>query len=175
MTTLAHTGPISSVDAYASYVATAGYDNRVILWNADTRTALSQGRHDHLVNHCEFSHDGRYLATASSDYSARIWEVPGMRLTCVLAGHQDDVDMASFSPDDQLIATCALDRVIRIFDIRGQLLKALHGHTGNIISVRWTDDGKKLVSSSVDGTVWEWCVETGEQLVCHNMDARGRH
>ena len=109
MTQLRHAGPISSVASNGSLVATAGYDNRVILWDAASGVALAQGRHDHLVNHCEFSHDGQFLVTASSDYSARIWKVPEMQLQAVLGDHEDDVDMVAFSPDDQLLATCALD------------------------------------------------------------------
>lgn len=171
MTKLTHTGPISSVAVSNTYIATAGYDNRIILWDAKNNTAIGRGVHDHLVNHCEFSHDGTMLVTASSDYSARVWEVPGMRLQCVLAGHGDDVDMAAFSPDDSLIATCALDRVVRIFTLQGLCIKELHGHTGNIISVIWSSDGERLVSSSVDGTVREWDVKSGKELSCHNLDA----
>ena len=171
MTKLIHTGPISSVAVSGKYIATAGYDNRVILWDEENNTALGRGGHDHLVNHCEFNHVGSKLVTASSDYSARVWEIPSMRLLCVLAGHQDDVDMASFSPDDTLIATCALDRVVRIFTLQGQCLKELYGHTGNIISVMWSADGERLVSSSVDGTVREWDVQTGIEISCHNLDA----
>jgi WD40 repeat protein len=172
MTKLTHTGPISSVASQGKLVATAGYDNRVILWDVDSGQALSQGWHDHLVNHCEFSHDGKSLVTASSDYSARLWVLPEMRLQAVLAGHGDDVDMASFSPDDQKIATCALDRAVRIYDRLGICMKELRGHTGNIISVMWSADGNRLVSSSVDGTVREWDVTSGEQLHCHELAVR---
>jgi WD40 repeat protein len=78
--------------------------------------------------------------------------------------------MATFSPNDNQIATCALDRLIRIFNIDGQCLHTLSGHTGNIISVEWSHDGSRLVSSSVDGTVREWCAYSGKQITCHNMD-----
>jgi WD40 repeat protein len=151
-----HQGPIAGIAASGPFVATAGYDNRLILWDATSKRAVARSLHDHLVNHCTFSSDGRMVATASSDYSARVWEVPSLRLKATLIGHEDDVDMAVFSPDDTLVATCALDRTIRIFDISGRCLKVLRGHTGNILSVAWTRDGKRLVSSSVEGTVREW-------------------
>jgi WD40 repeat protein len=105
-----HVGPIAGVAAHGSWIASAGYDNRLILWDATSRRALARSAHDHLVNACAFSHDGRYLVSASSDYSARIWSLPDLRLIAVLGGHGDDVDMARFSPDDALVATCALDR-----------------------------------------------------------------
>jgi WD40 repeat protein len=165
-----HTGPISSVATYGPYVATGGYDNRIILWDSSTRKSLAQGLHDHLVNHCSFSSDGKWLVSAGSDYSARIWEVPSLRLRAVLTDHADDVDMAVFAPDNGAVATCALDRAVRIFDLSGHCLKTFWGHTGNIISLLWSQDGKRLVSSSVDGTVREWDIKTGLQLSCYDLD-----
>ena len=101
-----HQGPIAGIAAHGDLIATAGYDNKIILWNARLREALSRASHDHLVNHCSFSSDGRWLVSASSDYSARVWAIPSLRLHAVLPGHGDDVDMAVFSPDDRRIATC---------------------------------------------------------------------
>lgn len=167
-----HTGPISAVATYRSYIATSGYDNRVILWDALTKKPLAQGTHDHLVNHCVFSSDGKLLASASSDYSVRIWQVPSMRLQSILTEHEDDVDMAVFSPDDTLIATCALDKAVRVFDISGQCVKTFLGHTGNIISLLWSEDGRRLISSSVDGSVREWDVDGGVEISCHHLEVR---
>ncbi|MCK9394308.1 MAG: WD40 repeat domain-containing protein [Methylobacter sp.] len=165
-----HTGPISSVATHGAYIATGGYDNRVILWDSLTRKSLARGMHDHLVNHCAFSPDGKLLVSAGSDYTARIWELPTLRLLAVLTGHADDVDMAVFAPDNCAVATCALDRAVRVFDLSGRCLKTFWGHTGNIISLLWSRDGKRLVSSSVDGTVREWDIEKGIQLHCYNLD-----
>jgi len=164
-----HRGPIAAIAASGPYVATAGYDNQVIVWSADRREALSRGLHDHLVNHCAFNSQGSLLVSASSDYSARVWEVPSMRLRACLLGHSDDVDMAVFSPDDRLIATCALDLTIRIFDLSGTCLSLLSGHTGNIISVAWTRDGKGLVSCGVDGTIREWDATKGCETRCTDL------
>jgi toxoflavin biosynthesis protein ToxC len=167
-----HQGPIAGIAAAGPYVATAGYDNRLILWDAASKRAVARSFHDHLINHCVFSSDGTMVATASSDYSARIWDVPSLRLKATLIGHEDDVDMAVFSPDDTLVATCALDRTIRIFDLFGRCLKVLRGHTGNILSVAWARDGERLVSTSVDGTVREWNAATGTEIRRNNINVR---
>ena len=159
-----HEGPIAGIAAHGDFVATAGYDNKLILWDNKTRTALARGTHDHLVNNCAFSADGQWLVSASSDYSARVWALPSMRLQAVLPGHGDDVDMAMFSPDDQLIATCALDRMVRIFNLQGQCLTTCQGHTGNVLSLAWTPDSKHVVSTSVDGTIRKWDVTSGHEV-----------
>lgn len=167
-----HHGPIAGIAAAGPFVATAGYDNQLILWDASSKRAVARCFHDHLINNCSFSSDGRLIVSASSDYSARIWEVPSLRLKAALIGHEDDVDMAVFSPDDTKVATCALDRTIRIFDLSGCCLKVLRGHTGNILSVAWTRDGERLVSSSVDGTIREWNASTGCEVGCNDIKVR---
>ena len=160
-TGLRHFGPISGVASRGDLVATAGYDNQVILWDAHRREPLARANHDHLVNDCSFSPDGRWLVSASSDHSARVWSLPTLRLHAVLSGHADDVDMAAFSPDSLRIATCALDRCVRIFDLAGHCLHEMHGHTGNVLSLAWTRDGRRVVSSSVDGSIRTWDAERG--------------
>ncbi len=169
---LRHVGPIAGLAAQQGLVASAGYDNRVILWDARTRQALAGGSHDHLVNHCAFSPDGRWLVSAGSDASARIWAVPEMRLQAVLAGHDDDVDMALFSPDGRLIASCALDRCVRIFDLGGRCLHTLQGHQGNVLSLAWSPDSRELVSSSVDGTLRWWDAIQGKALRIADLSVR---
>lgn len=169
---LLHTGPIAGIASHGEWIATAGYDNRLILWSEKTKAAVAMGMHDHLVNNCAFSHDGKYLVSASSDYSARIWAVPSMRLLGVMTEHQDDVDMAVFSPDDQLIATCALDRVVRIYNRYGKCLNEFKGHTGNVLALSWTADCKQVVSTSVDGTIRCWGIDSGHQLSCSALNVR---
>jgi WD40 repeat protein len=167
-----HRGPISGIAARGKYIATAGYDNQLILWDCATRTALARANHDHLVNHCAFSSDGRWLVSASSDYSARVWSVPSLRLRTVLGGHADDVDMAVFSPDDRHIATCALDRCVRIFDLDGRCLHEMHGHTGNVLALAWSRDGRQVVSTSVDGTIRTWDAHRGEPVAIADLQVR---
>ena len=167
-----HNGPIAGLASWGNWIATAGYDNQLILWNTLDRSAIARGCHDHLVNDCRFSHDGQWLLSASSDYSARLWSVPSMRLQAVLPGHGDDVDMAVFSPDDSKIATCALDRLVRIFSMNGQCLHTMAGHTGNVLSVSWSKDGQFVISSSVDGTIRRWDANTGELVQTSNLQVR---
>lgn len=166
-----HNSPISGIASHGNrYVATAGYDNQVILWDCATHSSLARGMHDHLANQCEFSPDGTLLATTSSDYSARVWEVPGMRLVAVLKGATDDVESVSFHPTGQKIATSSRDGAIRIYDCTGRLLSTLTGHEADVISVCWIEDGRELISSSDDGTVRRWCATTGNQLEVIDFD-----
>jgi WD40 repeat protein len=168
---ISHESPISGIACWQDqYVATAGYDNRVVLWAAGSGRAIARTFHDHLVNQCTFSPDGRWLITASSDYTARLWEVPSLRLRAVLREHEDDVEMAAFHPDRDLVATASRDHRVRVFGLDGRLQRTFAGHTADVVSVTWSEDGDRLVSSSDDGTIKTWSLGTGALVADLDLD-----
>jgi WD40 repeat protein len=159
-----HTAPTSGIATYQNqYIATAGYDNRVILWDALKHQALAVGHHDHLVNQCAFSADGRWLATSSSDYSARLWSVPEMQLCAVFSDHQDDVEGLAFHPSEPWLATTSRDHGVRVFDFSGRCLFHFSGHQRDVLSVHWLNDNQ-LVSCGDDGTIRYWDLSSAAQF-----------
>src|SRR5580704_13612029 len=166
-----HVGPISGIACYSGkYIATAGYDNQVILWDATSGLSIARGFHDHLVNECEFDPHGEFLVTASSDYTARLWTLPDLRLAKVLNGHSDDVMRAAFSPTGEFIATCSYDSTVAVFQRDGTMLHRLKGHQGLVEGFDWSKDGGKIRSCGTDGTIRTWDVHSGACLEVKNLD-----
>jgi outer membrane protein assembly factor BamD (BamD/ComL family) len=75
-----------------------------------------------------FSPDGRLLVTASSDRSARIWELPSGRefrpsgpeyRPMQRPGWSSGVEKVAFSPKDRWLATADSDKSVRIWDVSG--------------------------------------------------------
>lgn len=166
-----HIGPISGIAAFGNvHIATAGYDNQVILWDPLSGRSIGRVLHDHLANQCVFSKSGKYLLSAGSDYTARLWTVDPLRISSIFVGHDDDVEMVAIDDSERLVATCSRDRTIRIFEASGQPIRVLRGHGADVISIAWQEGGAALVSSSDDGTIRRWDVSTGEQLEVMDLE-----
>ncbi|MES2207366.1 MAG: WD40 repeat domain-containing protein [Pseudomonadota bacterium] len=168
---ITHKSPISGIAAHAHWVATAGYDNQLILWDFNSHTAVARVYHDHLVNQVAFNNNGNLLLTSSSDHTARLWSVPDLKLKAVFSDHGDDVEMGVFHPFDHLVATASRDHVVRVFHFSGQLLHVFKGHTADVISVAWNHQGDEIFSSSDDGTVKRWSLLSGALI--ENIDFDG--
>lgn len=111
--------------------------------------------HSKAVATAVFSPNGRYLVTASSDQTARVWSVTG-RLIATLRGHKDFIRTAVFSKDNQYIVTASGDNTAKIWTKNGQLLRTLTGHKNSVYSASFSPNGQKVITGSEDGTAKIW-------------------
>ena len=56
-------------------------------------------------------------------------------------------------------------------DLDGKLLQRFHGHTADVISVAWQGESDVLLSSSDDGTIKRWDIESGK--IVEDIDLGG--
>ena len=68
------------------------------------------------VNSAVFSPDSRYIVSASSDHTARIWDTVTGDCQTVLEGHSATVISAVFSADVRHIVSASCDCTTRIWD-----------------------------------------------------------
>ncbi|MEH2453638.1 WD40 repeat domain-containing protein, partial [Nostoc sp.] len=100
--------------------------------------------HQGTVRGVSFSPDGKTIATASLDGTARLWNLQGQLLQ-EFKGHQGTVRGVSFSPDGKTIATASLDGTARLWPVENldQLLVRgcnwLHNYLQNNSNVSESD------------------------------------
>ncbi|KAK4770383.1 hypothetical protein SAY87_030915 [Trapa incisa] len=77
----------------------------------------------------EFCEPHRYLATASSDHTVKIWNVDGFTLEKTLQGHQRWVWDCVFSVDGAYLITASSDSTARLWSMAtGKEIQIYHGH-----------------------------------------------
>jgi len=118
------------------------------------------------IDSASFSPDGKQVITGSWEGNARIWDVAtGKAIHNIKHGMY--VHAVAYSPDGRLVATGSNDKdgELRLWKAAtGEPVKTLDGHTDAVLSVVFSRDGKRLLSSSYDKTARLWDVESGEQL-----------
>ncbi|HSK04477.1 MAG TPA: WD40 repeat domain-containing protein, partial [Kofleriaceae bacterium] len=107
-----------------------------------------------------YSPDGRWLASASADRTARIWNAETGALRATIT-HADRVITVAWSPDSRLVASGSSDRTVRVWDV-------IAGHEVAALPVgessRWvafSPDGSVLLTAATQRTVKLWRLPGG--------------
>jgi len=156
---------------------------------AVTRCSASMSGHAEAVLSVAFSPDGQRLASGSGDTTVRIWDIFTQTPEFTCKSHTNWVLCIAWSPDGKRLASGSSDNKIQLWDpATGQAIGApLAGHRNVITSLSWEPYHKygvphvclyfyllfssprnpecsRLASSSKDGTVKVWDVQTRRLL-----------
>lgn len=162
-------------------LVSSSWDNSVKVWNLQNAgnyggvvpqsKTLDNGLlytfvpHSEIVNCLAITPNGQTLATASEDYTIKLWNLGTQKLLSTLAGHTDGVKSIAISLDGKILASASADSTIKLWDLSTrELLRTLTGHSEWVKSVAISPDGKILVSGAQDKTIKLWNLQTGELL-----------
>jgi dipeptidyl aminopeptidase/acylaminoacyl peptidase len=99
---------------------------------------------------------GTEVATASTDGTARIWEVATGALRAPLFGHTNYVRSVAFSPDGQTIVTASLDGTARTWTLSGRRIATLARHEDAVDTAEFSPDGRTVATGGWEGTIRLW-------------------
>ena len=143
-----------SPDGEAIASSCGGRDIKV--WDAATGSLKCELKgYEEDPNALAFSADSRALVSCYNGWTARIWDVAESRYVGKFRSRGPEYALC-FSPDGQELAVASFG-CIWIFDaVSWKMLEAFDGHWSFIRSIKYTPDGKCLITGSSDGTVKTW-------------------
>jgi WD40 repeat protein len=119
--------------------------------------------HEHFVKSAAFSPDGSRIVTASSDNTARIWDVATGKEIIVLRGHVQ-LCSAAFCPDGSRVVIAAFNSAYIWETATGKEITILRGNF-SVRSAAFSPDGSRIVTALSDNTAIILDVATGDQTM----------
>ncbi|MEO9854095.1 MAG: caspase family protein [Reichenbachiella sp.] len=125
----------------------------------DTKLIIRQG-HTDAISMVKYSRDGKYIYSASSDKSIKMWDVrTGIDINTFNA-HTSGINCIELSKNGKHLISGDQEGKLIIWDASdGSVIKEINAHQGPINVAKLTDDGQTIVSGGEDKILKVWSLE----------------
>ncbi len=176
----------AAISSNSNRIAAAGDDGQIHLVDAhDGDLVGKMSGHSGRILSLDFSPDDRWVVSAGSDGSARVWEVTKQRETegSPLRGHYGPVWAVAFGADKSQIVTAGDDGRVIIWKFepsqarsndRLVARKVFLGHQGAVFAAAFSPDGRQVVTGGYDKRVLIWQPDTIADVDLRQLVATGQ-
>ena len=159
---------ISSIafNCNGKHVATAAYGDMTIrVWNMETDSVVRVfNGHRNAVTSISFNPKGNRLVSAAYDGTVRIWGMEKDNYE-IMRIDGEDFHSVSYSPDGKYISVGGWPDLHVLDAETGVEVQLYKGHTSGINSVKYSSNGRNIISSSEDGSIRIWNFPPLQELI----------
>ena len=152
-------------------------DGSVKVWSVETgKTLVTLPATNAEVRSIAVSADGQLIAAGNRYGNIKVWETKNWKMLFDFQGHRGDVWSVAFSPDSKTLASGNGDwnrgGLVKLWTLKtgvksafapsaGRIPMIQSGelqHTGEVLSVAFSEDGQSIAAGAADKTVKVWAV-----------------
>ncbi len=154
-----------------------GQNVAVEAWDVATGKSLRQYlTRSNGVQKLFVSPDGTKLAGTSPDGHVQIWDVAtGANLSYGYAPVSTGVEAVAFPAEGPAVAYGKLNTTMQLWTIPGKTLTPQEGHFSAVSQIRYTTDGKQILTFGLDNKIVRWDAKTGKELTNYSHFANASH
>jgi WD40 repeat protein len=117
----------------------------VRVWSLDCKSESgSLSRHAGVVNYITITPDGKQAISTAEDNTIKLWNL---------------------NDGELIVISASEDNTLKVWNLNdGSEMLTFRGHTGKVLAVAVTLDGKKAISASEDNTLKIWNLNDGSEL-----------
>ncbi len=181
----AHDGPVQGISysPTGQQLATVGADGLLKIWPLPISTPRTYSGHTEALTAAVITSDGKWVVTAGTDKSIRVFDAVTAQQTRALPDVPDAVSSVAISPDDVLTIAGTANGKIKFWNTADGTIwtgavpiaagalaspSVLSGHDGAIVSLAFDSQTKRVVSAGADGTIRVWQLPTAPRLISDN-------
>lgn len=167
--------PRNNITTHPTFIITASEDLTIKKWSvpkpSDSQTFplivktsdYTRKAHDKMIHAIDISPNNDFLATASHDKTAKIWDLQAGETLHILRGHKRAVYDISFCQFDRLIVTGSGDQTARVWDLEnGSCMRTYDGSSNAVQRVSFLSKNQFIIGAGADGLIKIWEVSSGE-------------
>ncbi|KAI5121299.1 hypothetical protein M0805_003768 [Coniferiporia weirii] len=167
------------------FLFTGSQDRTIKMWDlsafsfdANTphrcRSLATHKAHEKDINALDISPNDQFLASASQDRTAKIYEIVyasngsagvkgDIKLLGTCKGHKRGVWTVRFGMTERILATGSGDKSVKLWNLDDfSCIKTFEGHTNSVLQISFLNQDLQLASTASDGLLKLWNVRTEE-------------